>query len=210
MNNLGVLTVISGFSGAGKGTVTKALLKQYDNYALSVSATTRKPRPGETEGVHYFFKSTDAFEQMIREGAFIEHARYQGNYYGTPLSYVKSQLAEGKDVILEIEVQGALEVKKKLPDTALIFLTPPSVSELKRRLTGRGTETAEEIGGRLIRAAEEAECMDRYDYIIVNDTVDGCVRDIHAAIQSLHKKPKYCGTLIETIKEELKKQEEDL
>src|SRR5699024_1520486 len=137
----------SGFSGAVKGTVMKRLMEKYDNYALSISATTRKPREGEQDGREYFFKETEEFEKMIAQDELIEYARYVDNYYGTPRSYVEEQLAAGKDVILEIEIQGALKVKEKFPETLLIFITPPNAAELKRRLVGRGTETMDVIEG---------------------------------------------------------------
>ena len=152
----GVLTIVSGFSGAGKGTVMKGLLANYDNYALSISATTRRPREGEQDGREYFFKTREEFEQMIAEGAFIEYAQYVENYYGTPKAYVEEQLANGKDVLLEIEIQGALQVKKLRPDALLIFITPPSAEILEQRLTGRGTETPEVIAMRMNRGVEEA------------------------------------------------------
>ena len=155
----GVLTIVSGFSGAGKGTVMKGLLANYDNYALSISATTRRPREGEQDGREYFFKTREEFEQMIAEGAFIEYAQYVENYYGTPKAYVEEQLANGKDVLLEIEIQGALQVKKLRPDALLIFITPPSAEILEQRLTGRGTETPEVIAMRMNRAVEEAAYM---------------------------------------------------
>ena len=139
MDKEGILIVVSGFSGAGKGTIMKELLEKYDNYALSVSATTRKPRPGEEEGKAYFFKTREEFEKMIAKDELIEYARYVENYYGTPRMYVEEQLKAGKDVILEIEIQGALKVKEKFPDTLLLFVTPPTAAELKRRLAGRGT-----------------------------------------------------------------------
>ena len=146
MENKGKLVVISGFSGAGKGTLMKALMKEYgDSYALSVSATTRNPRPGEMDGVDYFFVTKDKFEQMIAEDALIEYAQYVGNYYGTPKEYVQQQLDLGKNVILEIEIQGALKIKEKFPDTVLMFVTAPNANELKNRLVGRGTETPEVI-----------------------------------------------------------------
>ena len=147
MNKEGILIVVSGFSGAGKGTIMKALLERYDNYALSISATTRNPRPGEEEGKAYFFKTTEEFEKMIAQDDLIEYAMYVGNYYGTPKAYVEEQLCAGKDVILEIEIQGALKVKEKFPNTLLLFVTPPSAEELRKRLEGRGTETQEVIMG---------------------------------------------------------------
>ena len=138
MREKGILIVVSGFSGSGKGTIMKELLKQYDNYALSISATTRNPRPGEEDGREYFFKTVEDFEKMIAKEELIEYARYVDNYYGTPRAYVEEQLEAGKDVILEIEIQGALKVKEKFPDTLLLFVTPPSAEELKSRLVGRG------------------------------------------------------------------------
>ena len=156
--NKGILTVVSGFSGSGKGTIMKELLRKYnEQYALSISATTRSPRPGETDGVEYFFKTREEFEEMIAADALIEHAQYVGNYYGTPRSYVEEQLEAGRDVILEIEIQGALKVKERFPDTLLLFVTPPSADELKSRLVGRGTEAMDVIESRLARALEEAK-----------------------------------------------------
>lgn len=173
MENKGKLVVISGFSGAGKGTLMKALMKEYgDSYALSVSATTRKPRPGEMDGVDYFFVTKDKFEQMIAEDALIEYAQYVGNYYGTPKEYVQQQLDLGKNVILEIEIQGALKIKEKFPDTVLMFVTAPNANELKNRLVGRGTETPEVIAARLSRACEESMGMEKYDYLVINDTIE--------------------------------------
>ena len=141
MNRQGILIVVSGFSGSGKGTIMKELLKRYDNYALSVSATTRQPREGEVEGKEYFFKTREEFEKMIAKEELIEYARYVNNYYGTPRAYVEEQLDSGKDVILEIELQGALKIKKKFPEALLLFVSPPSANELNRRLVNPGTET---------------------------------------------------------------------
>ena len=139
--NRGILIVVSGFSGSGKGTIMKELMKKHSEYyALSISATTRNPRPGEQDGVEYFFRTREEFERMIAEDELVEYAEYVGNYYGTPKAYVEEQLNAGKDVILEIEIQGALKVKEKFPDTLLLFVTPPSAEELKKRLVGRGTE----------------------------------------------------------------------
>ena len=157
MKRQGMLAVVSGFSGAGKGTVMKALLEKYDNYALSISATTRAPRPGEQDGREYFFMTDGQFEELIQNDRLIEHARYVNHYYGTPRSYVESKMAEGKDVILEIEIQGALNVKRQYPDAILIFVVPPTAAELKRRLVSRGTETEEVIASRLKRALEESD-----------------------------------------------------
>lgn len=157
MEKKGILIVISGFSGAGKGTLVKALIKKYHNYALSVSMTTRKPREGERDGVEYFFTDTEGFEETIRQGGLIEYAQYCGNYYGTPKDYVERQLQAGNNVILEIEIQGALKIKEKFPESLLIFVTPPGAEELKRRLVSRGTESEEVIAKRLARASEESE-----------------------------------------------------
>ncbi len=157
MSRKGCLVIISGFSGAGKGTVVKALMERFDCYALSISATTRQPRPGEENGREYFFKTKEEFEELIRQDALYEYAQYVSNYYGTPKAYVEEQLEAGKDVILEIEVQGALKVKEKNPDALLLFVTPPSAQELKRRLEGRGTETPEVIEERMARAARNRE-----------------------------------------------------
>ena len=153
----GLLLVISGFSGAGKGTVMKRLLELHDEYSLSISATTRKPREGEADGREYFFKTVEEFEKMIAEDALIEHAQYVGNYYGTPKAYVEEQLDKGNNVILEIEIQGAMNIKRMFPDAVLMFITPPSAAELEKRLRGRGTEDETTIKARLSRAAEEAE-----------------------------------------------------
>ncbi len=183
--NRGILTVVSGFSGAGKGTIMKELMKVHgERYALSISATTRAPRPGETEGVEYFFRSREEFEQMIADEALIEYAAYVGNYYGTPRAYVEEQLAAGRDVILEIEIQGALKVKRRFPDTLLLFVMPPSAAILKERLTGRGTETADVIESRLVRAAEEICGIEAYDYLIVNDRLQECVERVHQIISN--------------------------
>ena len=200
----GILIVVSGFSGAGKGTIMKALLERYDNYALSISATTRNPRPGEEEGKAYFFKTTEEFEKMIAQDDLIEYAMYVGNYYGTPKAYVEEQLRAGKDVILEIEIQGALKVKEKFPNTLLLFVTPPSAEELRKRLEGRGTETQEVIDGRMKRAIEEAEYMDQYDYLVVNDELDVCVEEMHHLIQGEHERCFRNQTFIEHMKRELK------
>lgn len=199
----GILIVVSGFSGAGKGTLMKKLLENYDNYALSVSATTRAPRQGETHGKEYFFKTVEEFEKMIAQDELIEYAKYVDNYYGTPESYVTDQLEAGRDVILEIEIQGALKVKEKYPDTLLLFVTPPSAEELKARLVGRGTESMEVIEARMRRAIEEAQYMDSYDYLIVNDDLDICMEEMHQVIQAEHKKVNHCQKMIADIRKEL-------
>ena len=204
MNRQGILIVVSGFSGAGKGTIMKALTERYEGYALSVSATTRSPRPGEEDGKAYFFKSVEEFEQMIADGELLEYAQYVDNYYGTPKAYVEEQLAAGKNVILEIEIQGALKIKEKFPESLLIFLTPPSAGELKKRLEGRGTETQEVIEKRLARAVEESEGVEAYDYIVVNDDLEECVEEVHRLVDAARRVPVRCQNFINEIREELK------
>ena len=203
MDHQGILVVVSGFSGAGKGTLMKELLKRYDNYALSISATTRAPREGETDGKEYFFVSKDHFEQMRDEQKLIEYAQYVNHYYGTPKEYVEQKMAEGKDVILEIEIQGALKVKKRFPDALLLFVTPPSAEELRKRLVGRGTETLEVIHARLARAAEEASGMEAYDYLLINDDLDRCVEEMHQLIQLQHRKTSYHLDFLSKMREDL-------
>lgn len=204
MGKRGILLVVSGFSGAGKGTLMKELVKRYENYALSISATTRSPREGEADGREYFFKSAEEFERMIAEEALIEYACYVGNYYGTPRAYVEEQLSRGRDVILEIEIQGARKVKKRFPDTLLLFVSPPSAEVLKARLTGRGTETSEVIAERLARAAEEAEGMEDYDYFVVNDVLEECVEQVHRIVEGERSRVFRNKERMEAIRAELK------
>ena len=185
------------------GTLMKELLKRYDHYALSVSATTRQPREGEKDGEDYFFVNREYFQQMIEEGRLVEYAQYVNHYYGTPRDYVEKKMAEGKDVILEIEIQGALKVKKRFPDALLIFVTPPSAGELRRRLVGRGTETIEVINARLRRAAEEASGMEAYDYLLINDEIDACVEQMHQLITLQHSKTCYHLDFLSRMREEL-------
>ena len=204
LNKRGILIVVSGFSGAGKGTVMKRLMEKYnEDYALSVSMTTRGPRTGEVDGQHYFFVSREQFEKTIEEEGLIEHAEYCGNYYGTPKAYVEKQLAAGKNVILEIEIQGALLVKEKNPDTLLLFVTPPGAEELKKRLVGRGTETMDEISARLTRAIDEAPIMEKYDYIVINDEVEKCVDKIHELVDAAKHSTSLNREFIEIMKKEL-------
>ena len=198
----GVLTVVSGFSGAGKGTVMKRLIQKYNDYALSISVTTRKPREGERDGIEYFFKTKEEVETMIENDEFLEYARYVDNYYGTPRFYVEEMLAKGKNVILEIEIQGAMQIKAKNPEAVLVFVTPPSFEELRNRLVGRGTETADVIESRLRRASEEAEGMLSYDYILVNDQVEDCVDRLHQIILSERAKAQRNEEFINTIQQE--------
>ncbi len=203
MKRKGILIVVSGFSGAGKGTLMKQLVHSYDNYALSVSMTTRDPRPGETEGKEYFFVSKEEFEKKIEENGLIEYAAYCDNYYGTPREYVEKQLEKGKDVILEIEIQGALKVKEKFPTALLMFVMPPSAEELKKRLEGRGTETPEVIAKRLKRATEEAEGIEKYDFIVINDKLDECVEQMHGLILAAHETPERNQEFISKMRKEL-------
>lgn len=200
----GILIVVSGFSGAGKGTIMKELTGRYDQYALSVSATTRAARPGEKEGKDYFFKSREDFEQMIEDGALIEHACYVGNYYGTPRAYVEEMLSNGKDVILEIEIQGARKIRKQFPSAVLLFVTTKDAQVLRERLLKRGTESREEIRQRLLRAVQESEGIEEYDYLVVNDELNACVAEIHSIIESEHQKIRYNMELVNRVRTELR------
>lgn len=195
----GILLILSGFAGSGKGTIVKELIKRYDNYALSVSATTRAPRPGEEDKKDYFFKTREEFEKMISEGEFLEHAEYVGNYYGTPRKYVDDMLESGRDVILEIEMQGALQVKEKCPEAALMFVMPPSASEVYNRLKKRGTETEEVIMRRMRRGLEEAKVIDKYDFLIVNDDLEECITEVHNTVQCAKNATTRKKDLIETV-----------
>ncbi len=200
----GILIVVSGFSGAGKGTIMKRLLEEYPGqYSLSVSATTRQPRPGEAHGREYFFVSVEEFEKMIAENALVEHAKYVSNYYGTPRAYVEEQMALGKDVILEIEIQGALKIKEKFPDALLLFISPPSAKELKRRLTDRGTEDAATIASRLSRAVEESRGIEAYDYFVINDSLEACIAQVHGIIENEHSRMNRNQEKIDQMRQEL-------
>lgn len=200
MNEQGILIVISGFAGVGKGTLVKRLVQNYDRYALSVSMTTRSPRPGEQNGREYFFVSREEFEDQIAHGGLIEHASYCGNYYGTPRAYVEEQMAAGRDMILEIEIQGAMKVKERFPNAVLVYVLPPSVAALESRLRGRATETEEKIRERLSRAAEEGEGIEQYDYIVVNDDLDRCEQQLHGILCAAHFTPKQNASLIQEIR----------
>lgn len=204
MDNQGSLVVVSGFSGAGKGTLMKALVAKYENYALSISATTRCPRDGEAEGREYFFKTVKEFDEMIAQDRLVEYACYVNNYYGTPSDYVISNIEAGRDVLLEIEIQGALKIKEKFPEAVLLFVTPPNAGELKNRLINRGTESPEIVNARLKRASEESEGIESYDFILINDDVDTCVQEMHMLIQSMHKRVKNHLTFISKIREDMK------
>lgn len=187
MKEKGILIVLSGPSGVGKGTVRKAVFSRPDaKFEYSISMTTRKPRKGEVDGVDYFFKTREEFEQLIREGKLLEYAEYVGNYYGTPIDYVRETLVSGKDVFLEIEVQGAKQVREKFPEGLFIFLMPPSLDELKKRIIGRGTESVELIHNRMEAAKKEIELTSMYDYIVENDDVERAVDKINAIVQAEH------------------------
>ncbi|WP_347096304.1 guanylate kinase [Streptococcus salivarius] len=187
MSERGLLIVFSGPSGVGKGTVRQEIFSTPDHkFEYSVSMTTRSQRPGEVDGKDYFFRSREEFEELIRKGQMLEYAEYVGNYYGTPLTYVNETLDKGIDVFLEIEVQGALQVKKKVPDAVFIFLTPPDLNELQERLIGRGTDSEEVIAQRIERAREEIALMSEYDYAIVNDEVPLAAERVKRVIEAEH------------------------
>lgn len=204
--NRGKLVIVSGFSGVGKGTLMKALVASYDNYALSVSATTRQPREGEVDGISYFFKTVEEFKQMISQDEFLEYACYVDNYYGTPKNFVETKRDEGKDVLLEIEIQGAMKVKEKCPDAILIFVTTKDAATLRERLSGRGTETEEVINKRLARAKEEALGVEQYDYIVVNDILEDCVEIVDRIVRSEHNRTSDKISIIEEIRTDLSKE----
>lgn len=196
MSKSGVLLVISGPSGGGKGTVVKRVVEKDENIGLSVSATTRAPRTGEEDGVHYHFVTREKFTEMLSVGEILEHAEYCGNFYGTPKAEADRAIAEGRDLILEIEVDGASQIKKMYPDAVLIMLIPPSLSVLEERLRGRGTEAEETIAKRLARASEEIELCENYDYIVVNDEIESCADEILAIVTAEHAKTKRMNNTI--------------
>jgi guanylate kinase len=203
--NKGLLIVLSGPSGVGKGTVCSELRQRHNDLVYSVSATTRAPRLGEIDGVNYFFKSKEQFLDMIARDALLEHAEYVGNYYGTPRDFVERTLASGKDIILEIEVQGALKVKEKFPQGVFIFLVPPSLDELKHRITGRGTENSDVIDHRMSVAVEEMSLIRYYDYAVVNDQIDSACYRIQSIITAEHcRKDRFIADL-ESMKEATEK-----
>ena len=186
----GVLLIVSGLSGAGKGTICKRIMEKYPDYELSISATTRDPRPGEVDGREYFFITKEEFEERIRNGQLLEYAKYVDNYYGTPKDWVLAQMEQGKNVILEIELQGAFQVRDQIPEAVLIFIMPPDMEELERRLRGRGSETEEQIKKRLLRAMEEIEYVDQYDYVIVNEEVEKSVEMLHTIVLNVKEQNK--------------------
>lgn len=180
----GKLFVFTGPSGTGKGTILKEVLAAEPQLRLSVSATTRAPRAGECNGVHYWFMQREEFEAQIAQGAFLEHARYVDNYYGTPVGPVNDQLEAGYDVVLEIEVQGAMQIHEKRPDAVMVFVAPPSLEELSRRLHGRGTEADETVQARLKTARDELSYADRFDYVIINDDLQQAIDDLRAILRA--------------------------
>ncbi|MFD1450570.1 MULTISPECIES: guanylate kinase [Oceanobacillus] len=184
----GILFILSGPSGVGKGTVRKKLFEEEMDLQYSISMTTRDKRTGEVDGVDYFYKSREEFEELIEEGELLEYAQYVNNYYGTPRQYVEETIEKGFDVFLEIEVQGAMQVKKNFPQGVFIFLFPPSLEELKNRIVNRGTESQELVLNRLKEARNEIEMMDAYDYVVVNDKVETAVDKVKAIIKSEHLK----------------------
>lgn len=188
--------IISGPSGVGKSTVLKALMEKRGNLYFSVSATTREPRPGETDGVHYHFLDVATFREWIGKDEFLEHAEFVGNHYGTPKRYVKAAMAEGRDVILDIEVQGAQQVAAKMPEVVRIFIAPPSWEELERRLTERGTDSADKIQKRLLRAKEEFQIAHTYDYFVINDSVEHAVQELDAIMTAEHCRPGDCESAL--------------
>ncbi|MEZ4509255.1 MAG: guanylate kinase [Eubacteriales bacterium] len=197
----GLLLVVSGPAGVGKGTINLSLISRNSDIRMSVSATTRAPRPGEIDGVHYFFKTDAEFQKMIESGAFLEYMRvFNTHYYGTPKSFVEQELAEGRSVILEIDVQGAMRVKAAYPDAVLIFIAPPSMSELKSRLIHRGTESSEAIERRFETAFQEMELVDRYDYVVVNDILDLAIARTEDIIVAERCRVSRNGELIEKLK----------
>lgn len=200
----GLLIVMSGFSGAGKGTLMKRLLNDYDNYAFSVSMTTRGIREGEVDGKDYFFVTREKFEETIKNGGLVEYAEYCGNYYGTPKAYVDEQLKNGKNVILDIEVQGAMQIKEKFPDTLMMFVIPPSIEVLLQRLRKRGTESEEVIKRRITQAKTECTYMDKYEYLVINDDLDVAVKQMHSMIESakfnIARRKDFIATIIDELK----------
>lgn len=204
MSEKGVLLVVSGFSGAGKGTIVKKVLSERDDVSLSISMTTRSPREGEVNGREYFFVTKEEFEKAIEDGELLEHAQYVNNYYGTPKSYVLDELNKGRNVLLEIETQGALQVKERFPEAVLVFVTTPDVETLAKRLKGRGTETDEVIKNRLDKAKLEVDVMQKYNFILVNDDLDKCVKELYTLIEASLHAPACNESLLESIKEGFK------
>ena len=209
MKQKGSLVVISGFSGVGKGTVIKELMQLHEQYALSVSCTTRAPREGEVDGKDYFFITRDRFEEMIEQEAFFEYALYCDHYYGTPRPFVEKQLEEGRHVLLEIEDQGAMTMKAKCPEAILIFIMPPSGQELINRLCARGTETKEAIAQRVHKAVVEAESIENYEYVVVNDVPSLCAERIHGLVEALQMRTIVNGPFVKEVRGQVIQSAED-
>ena len=199
----GSLIVVSGFSGAGKGTIMKKLVGETEDFALSISMTTRAPREGEQHGKEYYFVTKEVFEETIANDGLVEYACYCGNYYGTPKSYVDEMLSAGKNVLLEIEMQGAMKIKERFPEAVLLFVMPPSAKVLYERLVGRGTETKEVIDKRMARAVEESQGIEQYDYIVVNDDLDTCVEEVKAIVAASANAAVRNREFIELVRGEL-------
>ncbi len=199
----GSLIVVSGFSGAGKGTIMKKLVSETEDFALSISMTTRAPREGEQHGKEYYFVTKEVFEETIANDGLVEYACYCGNYYGTPKSYVDEMLSVGKNVLLEIEMQGAMKIKERFPEAVLLFVMPPSAKVLYERLVGRGTETKEVIDKRMARAVEESQGIEQYDYIVVNDDLDTCVEEVKAIVAASANAAVRNREFIELVRGEL-------
>lgn len=204
MRERGLLVVVSGPSGAGKGTICKALMQRYDGISVSVSATTRSPRAGEVDGVNYHFLEKDRFEQMIEQDEFLEYARVYDNCYGTPRQFVEDKIAKGEDVLLEIDIQGALQVKKKFPEGVFVFILPPSMAELKNRIIKRGSETEESFKKRFASAFDEISFIKDYDYYIINEEVAKSTEKLYAVIEAEKiRVVQNIENLINEFKEEL-------
>ena len=199
----GSLIVVSGFSGAGKGTIMKKLVSETEDFALSISMTTRAPREGEQHGKEYYFVTKEVFEETIANDGLVEYACYCGNYYGTPKSYVDEMLSAGKNVLLEIEMQGAMKIIERFPEAVLLFVMPPSAKVLYERLVGRGTETKEVIDKRMARAVEESQGIEQYDYIVVNDDLDTCVEEVKAIVAASANAAVRNREFIELVRGEL-------
>lgn len=195
----GLLVVLSAPSGTGKSTVSRLLVQKNNRLRLSVSATTRAPRKNEVEGKDYFYKTTEEFKKMIENDEFVEWVEYCGNYYGTPKKYIDDSIENGFDVLLEIEVEGAAKIKEKYPDCVLIFMLPPSFEELKRRIVGRGTEKPEIIENRLNQAKKEIKCIDMYDYVVLNDSIDNAINSVNTILEAEKAKVKRNKDLLKQI-----------
>ncbi len=204
MSDSGLLIVVSGPSGAGKGTICDALRQRFPNIHYSISMTTRNPRPGEVNGTNYYFTTNEHFEELLTQDAFLEHAKVYDHYYGTPKKYVYQMLQEGKHIMLEIDIQGAMQVKEKYPQCVLIYIVPPSKAVLEARLRGRHTDSDEVIAGRLAKASAELEWISKYDYLIINDDLNTAIEDAAAVLQAEEKKADRLTHRIAVLKEQYK------